>query len=56
MLDVGSFLSEIASARGALSAGIGTTVLLAAGGLSIGLMLGALLGPMSSCCAAFRSW
>jgi His/Glu/Gln/Arg/opine family amino acid ABC transporter permease subunit len=43
MLDVGSFLSEIGSARGALSAGIGMTVLLAAGGLSIGLMLGALL-------------
>jgi His/Glu/Gln/Arg/opine family amino acid ABC transporter permease subunit len=61
MLDVGSFLSEIASARGALSAGIGTTVLLAAGGLSIGLMLGALLAvlgvygprPMQAAVAAY---
>ena len=43
MQEIGAFVAEIVSTRGALSAGAGTTVLLAAGGLSIGLVLGTAL-------------
>ena len=43
LMELGQLLAEIGNARGALSAGIGLTILLAAGGLSIGLVLGAVL-------------
>lgn len=48
MHEIGLFFAEIIGARGALSAGIAMTVLLAAGGLSIGLTLGTVLAVVAT--------